>query len=73
LDKTIEDAWPPQLAKKMLRAMEKTFADGKPHIIRFDCDDFDSAPEMRIEASFAISDDNEILATFRDITKRKKK
>ena len=73
LDKTLEEAWPASLAKKMLKAMEKAFADGKPHIIRFDCDDFELASEMKIEASFAVSDDNEILATFRDITKRKKK
>lgn len=74
LDKTIEEAWPASLAKKILKAMEKAFADGKPHVIRFDCDEFDASPtNMRVEASFAVSDDNEILATFRDITKRKKK
>ena len=73
LDKTIEEAWPAPLAKKMRRAMEKAFNDGKPHVIRFDCDDFDSVSEMRIEASFVVSDEKEILATFRDITKRKKR
>jgi hypothetical protein len=73
LDKTIDEAWPAAVAKKLLSAMEKAFNDGKPHTVRFTCEDFENSSSMKIEASFVVSDDNEALATFRDISKRKKK
>lgn len=72
LDRTIDKAWPAAVAKKIRLAMKKAFNDGKPHTIRFSCDDFENPSSMRVEASFAVSGDNEVLATFRDITKRKK-
>ncbi|NOY75263.1 MAG: hypothetical protein GXP32_05665 [Kiritimatiellaeota bacterium] len=73
LDKTINEAWPPLLARKILGALEKTFSDGKPHTIRFICEDFENPSDMKVEASFVVSGENEALASFRDITKRKKK
>ena len=73
LDKTLDEAWPVPIAKKIRSAMAKTFNDRKPHTIRFTCEDFNSPSSMKIEASFVVSDEGEVLASFHDITKRKKK
>ena len=72
LDKTIAEAWPASIAKKIISAMNKTFKDRKPHTIRFSCEDFNSPSSMKIEASFVVSDEGEVLASFRNISKRKK-
>ena len=71
LDKKINDVWPANIAKKVIASIERVFVTEEHQILEFDVSN-KSSNKLKIEAHFVLSGGDEILATFRDITKRKK-
>ena len=71
LDKKIIDAWPKNLAEKLIASMERVFVTGEHQELIFEIITA-SSDHLHIEAHFVLSDGDEILATFRDITNRKR-
>jgi PAS domain-containing protein len=70
LDKKIIDTWPKEIAEKLIASMERVFVTNEHQVLVFEIQD-NVSDKMHIEAHFVLSGGNEILATFRDITKRK--
>jgi len=70
LDKKIIDAWPKNIAEKLIASIERVFVTNEHQVLIFEVPS-ESSDGMHIEAHFVLSGGNEILATFRDITKRK--
>ena len=68
LDKKIIDTWDAKVAKKVIASIERVFVTRDHQSLVFDYPS--DTKEMKIEAHFVMSDGNEILATFRDISKR---
>ncbi len=71
LDRKIIDAWPAKIAKKIIASIERVFITEEHQVLEFDVLT-KSSEKLKIEAHFVLSGGDEILATFRDITKRKK-
>ena len=71
LDRKIIDVWPANIAEKVIASIERVFVTEEHQILEFDIST-KSSKKLKIEAHFVLSGGDEILATFRDITKRKK-
>ncbi len=71
LDRKIIDAWPANIAKKVIGSIERVFVTEEHQILEFDVSG-EASKTLKIESHFVLSGGDEILATFRDITKRKK-
>ena len=69
LDNRIADTWPDDIAEQVLAAIEKVFETSSLQMIVLH---YEKSPSeiIIIESHFVLSDENEVLATFRDITKR---
>lgn len=68
LDKKIIDTWNREVAEKVIKSIERVFVTKGPQKLIFE---YPSDKEtITIEAHFSMCDENEILATFRDISKR---
>ena len=69
LDNKIADTWPTDIAKPVLAAIEKVFETSS---LQMTVLHYKKSPSEKIviESHFVLSDENEVLATFRDITKR---
>lgn len=71
LGSRIEDSWPETLAKKTIKAITKTFETSAPQIMATAIEVGSKKKKpMILEAHFVLCGKNEVLATFRDITKR---
>jgi PAS domain-containing protein len=70
LDNKIIDAWPKSVAEKLIASIERVFVTNEHQVLIFDASG-EATESMHIEAHFVLSGGDEILATFRDITKRK--
>jgi len=68
LDSKIIDTWDKKAAEKVIAAIERVFVTTEHQTLVFDYPS--DSGKMKIEAHFAMSDHNEILATFRDISGR---
>jgi len=69
LDAMISDVLPANIAKKMSNSMSLAFETMKPQILVFDFKLSDKK-KIKIESHFVVSDKEEVLATFRDVTGR---
>jgi len=70
LDNKIIDTWDKKVANKVIAVIERVFVTTEHQTLIFDYP-VDSKT-MKIEAHFVMSSKDEILATFREITKRRK-
>jgi PAS domain-containing protein len=69
LDNKIIDTWDEKAAREVIASIERVFVTTEHQTLIFDYP-ADSG-NMKIEAHFAMCDENEILATFREISDRK--
>lgn len=71
LGASINEAWPENIAGKAMGAVLKTFETSKPQIIIFNIEvGKKRKTSMKLEAYFVKYGKKEVLATFRDITRR---
>lgn len=71
LGTTLSEVWPEDAVAKNMKALEKTFETSKPQDIVFSMEVGKRKNKlMKLEAQYVKCGKNEVLATFRDITKR---